>query len=195
MNELIQRTDNRSQIATLEPRDIQSKIYTIRGVQVMIDRDIALLYDVKPIRLREQVKRNSARFPSDFMFQLTAEEVELMVSQNAIPSKQHLGGTLPYVFTEQGVASVSSVLTSQKAVETHILIMRAFVEMRRFISVNAVLFQEMAEIRQVLKKHDSKFEEVFQALEAKSISPTEGIFFDGQMYDAYFTKLKVKSAS
>lgn len=91
---------------------ISHKIHTIRGLQVMLDRDLAELYGVKAIRLREQVKRNSERFPDDFMFQLREDEVEIMVSQNAIPSKQHLGGSLPLVFTEQGVATLSSVLTS-----------------------------------------------------------------------------------
>jgi hypothetical protein len=81
---------------------ISSKILTLRGQQVMLDRDLAGLYGVKSIRLREQVKRNNERFPDDFMFQLTDNEVELMVSQNAIPSKQHLDGALPYAFTEEG---------------------------------------------------------------------------------------------
>lgn len=94
---------------------IQNRIYTIRGVQVMLDKDLAVFYDVKPIRLREQVKRNIKRFPADFMFQLTDEEVGYMVSQNAIPSKQHLGGSLPFVFTEQGVAAISAVLTGERA--------------------------------------------------------------------------------
>ena len=76
----------------------------------MLDRDLAVLYDVKTIRLREQVKRNINRFPSDFMFQLTNDEVEFMVSQNAIPSKKLLGGSLPYVFTEQGVSMLSAIL-------------------------------------------------------------------------------------
>ncbi len=83
--------------------EISSKIVTLRGQQVMLDRDLAELYGVKPIRLREQVKRNSERFPSDFLFQLNENEVEMKVSQNAIPSKQHLGGALPYVFTEEGI--------------------------------------------------------------------------------------------
>jgi hypothetical protein len=85
---------------------IEKRIFTIRGVQVMLDRDLAELYEVKPIRLREQVKRNSSRFPEDFMFQISEDEVDYMVSQNAIPSRKHLGGTLPYVFTEQGVAGI-----------------------------------------------------------------------------------------
>jgi hypothetical protein len=92
--------------------NIKNKIYTVRGIQVMLDRDLAELYQVKDIRLREQVKRNIERFPTDFMFQLTNKEVETMVSQNAIPSKQHLGGSLPYAFSEQGVSMLSSVLRS-----------------------------------------------------------------------------------
>ena len=117
----------------LKIEEIRNRIYTIRGVQVMLDKDLAAFYEVKPIRLREQVKRNIKRFPSDFMFQLTEEEIEFMVSQNAIPSKQHLGGSLPFVFTEQGVATISSVLTSDRAIEVNIHIMRAFVVMRRFL--------------------------------------------------------------
>lgn len=97
-------------------KNIESKIYTIRGTQVMLDRDLADFYEVKPIRLREQVKRNINRFPADFMFQLTDSEVDYMVSQNAIPSRQHLGGSLPYAFSEQGVGALSAVLTSERAV-------------------------------------------------------------------------------
>jgi hypothetical protein len=89
------------------------------------------------------VKRNIKRFPSDFMFKLTEEEVDLMVSQNAIPSKQHLGGSRPFVFTEQGVATISAVLTSERAIEVNIKIMRAFVAMHRFIASNAKVFQRL----------------------------------------------------
>src|ERR1700721_1513743 len=96
-------------ISTVPDEIIISKIYLIRGQKVMIDRDLAELYYVEPRRLREQVKRNINRFPANFMFQITAEEVELMVSQNAIPSKQHLGGYLPYVFTEHGVLMLANV--------------------------------------------------------------------------------------
>lgn len=120
--------------------ELQKRIYTFRSVQVMLDRDLAELYGVKPIRLREQVKRNSKRFPEDFMFQLTDEEVEFLLSQNAIPSRKHLGGALPYVFTEQGVAGISGVLTSERAIEVNIAVLRAFVEMRRYID-DSVLMQ------------------------------------------------------
>ena len=86
----------------------------------MLDKDLASLYDVKPIRLREQVKRNMKRFPDDFMFQLNDQEIDSMVSQNAIPSRKHLGGYNPYVFTEQGVAMLSTVLNSDRAIEVNI---------------------------------------------------------------------------
>jgi hypothetical protein len=169
--------------------DIQSRIYTIRSVQVMLDKDLAIFYGVKPIRLREQVKRNIKRFPADFMFQLTEEEADLMVSQNAIPSKRYLGGYLPYVFTEQGVATISAVLTSERAIEVNIQIMRAFVAMRRFIATNAQVFQRLdtVERKQIENKAetDQKFEQIFNALEERSIKPKQGIFFDGQIFDAY----------
>lgn len=165
--------------------DIRNRIHTIRGVQVMLDRDLAELYEVKPIRLREQVKRNIARFPSDFMFRLTDEEVNAMVSQNAIPSRQHLGGSYPYVFTEQGVAAISSVLTSDRAVEVSIQIMRAFVAMRRFIASNALIFQRLDTLEFKQIETDKKMEQVLNAIESKEIVPKQGIFFDGQVFDAY----------
>jgi len=173
----------------IKNEEIQNRIYTLRDFQVMLDKDLAIFYGVKPIRLREQVKRNIKRFPSDFMFQLTEEEVDLMVSQNAIPSKQHLGGSLPFVFTEQGVATISSVLTSERAIEVNIQIMRAFVAMRRFIASNAKVFQrlDIVERKQIEYKAetDQKFERIFNAIEERSIKPKQGIFFDGQIFDAY----------
>ncbi|WP_341326604.1 ORF6N domain-containing protein [Methylotuvimicrobium sp. KM2] len=178
-----------SEYELIKIEEIKNRIYTVRGVQVMLDKDLATFYEVKPIRLREQVKRNIKRFPSDFMFQLTGEEVEFMVSQNAIPSKQHLGGSLPYVFTEQGVAAISSVLTSDRAIEVNIHIMRAFVITRRFLLANAQIFQRLdtVEKRQIEHKAETeqKFEQIFRALEDKSVKPEQGIFFDGQIFDAY----------
>ena len=97
---------------------VMKKIYMIRGHKVMLDRDLAEIYGVKAIRLREQVKRNKERFPENFMMQLTEAEVEDMVSQNAIPSKQVLGGAFPYVFTEHGVLMLSNVLKSEKAIQS-----------------------------------------------------------------------------
>jgi ORF6N domain len=163
----------------------QDHIFTIRGLQVMFDKDLAGFYNVKPIRLREQVKRNHKRFPSDFMFRLTEEEVEVMVSQNAIPSRQQLGGSLPYVFTEQGVTSLSAVLTSDRAIEINIQIARAFIEMRRFLSLHAGVFQRLDNVEQKLVKSDENFNKIFRALEDKSIKPKQDVFFNGQIYDAY----------
>jgi hypothetical protein len=173
----------------IETKQIQRRIYSLRGVQVMLDKDLALFYNVKPIRLREQVKRNIKRFPPDFMFHLTEKEVEIMVSQNAIPSKQHLGGSLPMVFTEQGVAAISAVLTSERAIEVNIRIMRAFVSMRRFVAVNAQIFQRLDTVERKQLEHkfetDEKFNRIFSAIEAKEIKPIQGIFFNGQIFDAY----------
>lgn len=172
-------------LETLDENTIKSKIYTLRNVQVMLDRDLAELYQVKAIRLREQVKRNPSRFPEDFMFQLTPDEVECMVSQNAIPSKKHLGGSLPYAFTEQGVASLSSVLTSQTAVDINITIMRAFVSMRKFMLENAGVFQRLSNLEQWQTLTDKKLDQIFNAIENKTVVPKQGIFFEGQIFDAY----------
>jgi hypothetical protein len=104
----------------------------------MLDRHLAELYGVRPLRLREQVKRNIERFPGDFIFRLTVAETQFLVSQNAIPSWKHLGGALPYVFTQEGVAMLSSVLRSERAVQVNIRIMRAFVRFQRWASVHKV---------------------------------------------------------
>ena len=178
---------------------IENKIYTIRGMQVMLDKDLAELYGVKPIRLREQVKRNVNRFPADFMFQLDENEIDFMVSQNAIPSKQHLGGSKPYMFTEQGVSMLSAVLKTDFAVEMSIKIIRAFVSMKHFLVNNASIFQKIDQIekRQIGYeiKTDEKIDTIFQALENKTIKPSQGIFYDGEIFDAYeFVSDLVKSA-
>ncbi|RZL07236.1 MAG: ORF6N domain-containing protein [Pedobacter sp.] len=110
-----------------------SKIHIVRGKRVMLDKDIAELYGVKAIRLREQVKRNKNRFPENFMMQLDEEEVEMMVSQNAIPSLKVLGGSLPYVFTEHGILMLSNVLKSEKALQMSIRIIEVFVKLKEII--------------------------------------------------------------
>ena len=140
---------------------IESKIYLIRGKKVMLDRDLAELYDVKAIALRQQVKRNIDRFPDDFMFQLTANEATVLVSQNVIPSRRSLGGALPYAFTEQGVAMLSSVLKSQRAVHVNIQIIRTFTRLRELIANH----KELREKLEVLeKKYDRQFKVVFTAI-------------------------------
>jgi phage regulator Rha-like protein len=167
----------------INEESIKNKIYIIRGIQVMLDRDLAELYGVKPIRLREQVKRNIKRFPEDFMFQLDENEIDFMVSQNAIPSRQHLGGSKPYVFTEQGVSMLSAILKTDFAIEISIKIIETFVAMRKHLASNSLMFERFERIEQRLLVHDEKFDTIFKTLEDKSIKPTQGIFYDGQIFD------------
>jgi hypothetical protein len=143
---------------------IAAKILQIRDKKVMLDKDLALLYDVKPIALRQQVKRNRERFPEDFMFQLTNQEVKILVSQNVIPSRKSLGGYLPYVFTEQGVAMLSSVLRSKKAVLVNIQIMRAFVKLRKLLLSHKDLSVRLEELERKYIKHDKKIKTIFEAI-------------------------------
>jgi hypothetical protein len=191
---------------------ISGKIYLICGLQVMLDSDLAELYGVSAKRLNEQVKRNIERFPETFRFQLTQDECESLESQSVTPSGQSnlrsqnatsslrsqnatLNGPhggrryIPYVFTEQGVAMLSAVLRSETAVAISIQIMQAFVAMRHFVQENALLFREINQIKtdQVLLRieTDRKFEQVFNALEAGNEPPKQGVFFDGQIFDAY----------
>ncbi|HED37090.1 MAG TPA: ORF6N domain-containing protein, partial [Ignavibacteria bacterium] len=144
---------------------IQRKIFTIRDQQVMKDRDLAELYYVETRILKQAVRRNIKRFPEDFMFILTESEIDFLVSQSVIPSKKYLGGAKPFVFTEQGIAILSSVLTSDKAIEINIQIMRAFVEMRKFIANNVVIFQRLQKVEQKQIEVDGKFNKIFDALQ------------------------------
>ena len=154
---------NTEQIAV--PQEVLiSKIYEARGYKVMLDRDLAELYDVKAIRLREQVKRNSMKFPEHFMFQLTENEADSMVSQNAIPSKQHLGGALPYVFTEYGILQLANVLKSGRAIQMSIKIIEVFVKMREMILTHKDLLLEMEEIRKKVTGQDEKIQLIFNYL-------------------------------
>ena len=145
-------------------RIIESKILLIRGKRVMLDRDLAKLYGIKAIKLREQVKRNTKRFPADFMFQLTKEEAYVMVSQNAIPSKRSLGGYLPYAFTEHGILMLSSILNSEKAIEVNITIMRVFVRLKEMIIANKDLELKMKELEHKLESHEVDIHSIFEAI-------------------------------
>ena len=165
-------------------QELKNKIFTIRNKQVMLDRDLARLYGIQTMVLNQAVKRNKERFPKNFMFQLSEIETKILVSQNVIPSKKHLGGYLPNAFTEQGVAMLSSVLRSKTAIEVSIKIIEAFVEMRRYISKNLELISRLDKVEIKQLEHDQKFEQIFNALEDKTL-PNKGIFFDGQVFDAY----------
>jgi len=151
----------KKEIITIPDERIINRIFIIRGKKVMIDRDLAILYSVKSIRLREQVKRNIKRFPEDFMFQLNKQEVIFMVSQNAIPSMKHLGGHLPYVFTEQGVAMISSILNSERAIEVNIQIIRSFIKLRELLATNKEIRDKIEEME---KKYDKHLKDIFEAL-------------------------------
>jgi hypothetical protein len=150
---------------TLLPDEvILSKIFFIRGEKVMLDRDLASLFDVKVIRLREQLKRNIEKFPSHFMFQVTNEEADNMVSQNAIPSRQHLGGSLPYVFTEHGVLQLANVLKSNRATQVSIKIIEVFVKMREMLGDTLKLQLDIEFIKKKLENQDRNIELVFSYL-------------------------------
>ena len=171
---------------------IESLIKVIRGQQVMLDRDLATLYGVEVKRLNELVKRNIKRFPKDFMFQLTKEEC--LRSQFATLNEgrgQHLK-YMPYVFTENGVAMLSSVLRSDTAIEVNIRIMRAFTSMRHFLQNNAEVFQRLStleyhqiEMHQHFQESDKRIVEVFRRLDEGNAKPKQGVFYNGQIYDAY----------
>lgn len=143
---------------------LEHKILLLRGLRVMLDKDLAFLYGVRPIALRQQVKRNKERFPEDFMMQLSKKEVEFLVSQNVIPSIKSLGGALPYVFTEQGVAMLSGVLRSKKAVQVNIAVMRAFVRLREMVSLNKQLSEQISLLERKVERHDHDIGAVFQAI-------------------------------
>jgi hypothetical protein len=174
--------------------ELKNKIYTIRGLQVMVDRDLAELYKIETGRLNEQVKRNIKRFPPEFMFQLTEIEFKILMSQFAISS---WGGRrkLPFAFTEQGVAMLSGILNSDTAIKVSIQIMEAFVAMRKFLAFNAQIFERLDKNEQKLLEHDHKFEQIFDAIQSKDIKPEKGIFFDEQIFDAYnFVSDLIRSA-
>ena len=173
----------------LDTRDIKNMIYTIRDQQVMLDSDLADLYMVETKRLNERVKRNAARFPDNFCFQLTEDEYNNLRSQFATSSDNYGGRRyFPFAFTESGIAMLSAVLNSDSAIKMSIRIMNTFVEMRHFIANNTLLFEKVRslELRQLeyQKSTDERFDKVFQYIEDHTESEQK-IFFDGQIYDAF----------
>ncbi len=140
---------------------IQSKILMLRDEKVILDRDLALLYGVETRILKQQVRRNLTRFPNDFMFKLTEKDIEKLVSQKVIPNKSMLGGAKPMAFTEQGVAMLSSVLRSNRAVQVNIAIMRTFVRMRELMATHKGLKEKIDEMG---KKYDKNFQVVYSAI-------------------------------
>lgn len=172
---------------------IQSKIALIRDQQVLLDRDLARFYGVEVSQMNRQVKRNIERFPEDFMFQLTKAENEALKCQYGISKQRGGDRRLPYAFTEQGVAMLSGLLRSEVAIAANIMIMRAFVTMRRFLTMNAQIYQRLDRIEgqqlmdnQWSAETESKIETILDKLEEKTPSPTaEQIFATGCIWDAW----------
>ncbi|MDR2728224.1 MAG: ORF6N domain-containing protein [Chitinispirillales bacterium] len=190
---------------------IENRIFTIRGVQVMLDRDLAEMYGVETKRLNEQVKRNLERFPEEYRFQLIEKEMEELLAvcdrfghlgvQNTASISRSQNATLnnergqnikylPYAFTEQGVAMLSAVLRSEIAIQVSIQIINAFVQLRKIIQNNQLVYSRLDKIEQKQLETDHKFERVFKALEGNVI-PTQGVFFEGQVFDAYELASKI----
>ena len=169
---------------------IENMIYEIRGKQVMLDSDVAMLYNCETKYINRVVKRNIERFPDEFCFKITPDEFQNLRCQFVTSSfeEQNYGGRryMPYVFTEQGIAMISALLKSEIAIKASINIMKAFIEMRNFISINGQVFQEINTLKYKLLEHDKKFDEVFDQLQKnKNTEFKQKIFFDGQIYDSY----------
>jgi len=154
---------------------IERKIYLSRGHKVMLDKDLAELYGVKPIRLREQVKRNIRRFPDDFMFHLNEQEIEIMVSQNAIPSRKYLGGHLPYVFTEHGVLMLSNVIKSERAIKMSIRIIEIFIKLREMLLTHKDILLKLQKMEKTIIEHDEKIQLIFDYLKKLLTQPEKPI--------------------
>jgi len=174
MNELIQ-----------VEQTIQSKIFTIRDKQVMIDKDLAELYQIETKVFNQAVKRNLKRFPQSFRFQLNENEKnELVTNCDRFNSLKH-STSLPYAFTEQGVSMLSAILKSDIAIDISIKIIESFINMRKTITSNSLMFERFERVEQRLSLHDENFNTLFKALEDKTLQPTQGIFYNGQTFDAY----------
>ena len=184
-------------ISEREEQDIKSLIYTIRGKQVMLDRDVAMLYNYETKNINKAMKRNIERFPEDFCFQLTKEEIKDMWFQFGTTyvkdnMKYRSEKYLPYVYTEQGISMLAGLLKSEIAIRVSISIIRAFIEMRRFIVNNSNMLGRLTTVECKLLEHDKKFDEVFNKLQENQQSEIcQKIFFDGQIYDAYSLIIKI----
>lgn len=179
--------ENLEIIKEVSNEEIKSLIYTIRGKQVMLDSDVAMLYHYETKKINQSVKRNIERFPEEFCFRLTEEETDCLRSQFVTLNNGGRGQHkkyLPYVFTEQGIAMLSGLLKNEVAVKVSINIMNAFVEMRKFISLNGQVFERLTNVEYKLLEHDKKFAEVFNQFQIKE-NIKQRIFFRGQIWDSY----------
>lgn len=204
--ELVANCDQLQNDEVVVTTPVECRIMSIRGKQIMIDRDLAELYGVETRVLNQAVKRNMERFPERFRFQLTKEEMNELVTNcdrfnSRFNSLKH-STVRSYAFTEQGVAMLSTVLRSETSIRVSIRIMDAFVAMRRFIVTNAEVFQRLStmeyhqlEMQQHMQESDKRIEEVFRRLDEGNAKPKQGVFYNGQIYDAYtFVSDLIKSA-
>ena len=191
-NKLIKTEED---IEVYDREKIRSMIYEIRGKQVMLDSDVAMLYHYDTKNVNKAMKRNIERFPEDFCFQLTEEELESLRFQFGTLNKNKRGQHrkyLPYVYTEQGVSMLAGILKNDISIKVSISIIRAFIEMRKFISNNANMLNRLTTVEYKLLEHDKKFDEVFNELQNnKEEKVTSKIFYNGQIYDAYSLIIKI----
>jgi len=152
---------------------IEQKIFLIRKHRVMLDKDLAKLYGVPTKRLNEQVRRNIKRFPEDFMLRLTKKEADSLRSQNATLKRDKYSKYLPYVFTKQGVAMLSSVLNSERAIDVNIAIVRVFVKLRQILSTHKELSHKLGELERKIEKHDAEIQSIFEAIHQLMTVPEE----------------------
>ncbi len=178
-----------NQLKIVNSEEIKNLVYTIRGKQVMLDSDVAMLYHYETKNVNKAMKRNIERFPEDFCFQLTNDEFKNLRFQFGTLNKKVNNGKvirkyLPYVYTEQGISMLAGVLKNDIAIQVSISIIRAFIEMRKFISSNSQIFERLTNVEYKLLEHDKKFDEIFDSL-LKKEEFKQKIFFGGQIYDAY----------
>lgn len=168
--------------------DIKNLIYTIRGKQVMLDSDVARLYKYETKNVNKAMKRNIERFPEDFCFQLTEEEKKVLRFQNGTLENQkgkgHYAKYLPYVYTEQGVAMLAGLLKNEIAVQVSIKIIRAFIEMRKFLALNGQIFERLTNVEYNLLKQDKRIDDLFEKFDRNDVEKQK-LFFDGQIWDSY----------
>ena len=175
--------------------DLKAKIFTIRGIQVMLDRDLALLYGVQTKVLNQAVKRNKERFPESFAFTLNKiETLELVTNCDRLKSLKH-ASSLPHVFTEQGIAMLSTVIRSETAIKVSIQIMETFVRIRKQIKSNDELIHRLIFLEKKQHVTEEKVDFILKSMESETIPKSKGIFFEGQLFDAYvFANELIKSA-
>ena len=181
-----------NEIIILNENDLKNKIYTIRGVQVMLDSDLAQIYGYETKRFNEQVKNNIERFDEDFRFQLTQDEVDVLRSKFSTTNISTMSRSLPYAFTEQGIYMLMTVLKGELAVKQSKTLIRLFKQMKDFVLTNSQLFAEIDSIKKHLiesdlhhKENDKRIDELFTLMEKYKIEEKQGIFFQGQIFDAY----------